>query len=560
MPNKTHILTDPSGNKKEITEELANSYSQGNNSLAAGYSVSPIQSPVQADQLSAPVAAPTPEAETPAQNEAFFDSLTGSVATARAELDTTLSDRKTKIDDELKTLKEEQKKILDDAGELTTPFREELQKKERERLFIEENFTASQRLTNELEGLLQEGNALIARQKGLPIHQRAASLRANRTIQDVEARAAVIQAVMNARNNQIAQAQHMIDRSIQAVVSDRQDALNYYQTLLDLNNNNILSLDAESKKIAEEQLNLVKGDLSRAEETADYIKNLMINPETAQFMAEAGVSLTDSVDQIKEKMAKQAKYQEAEDLKNTLVSQGFRYSPVPIEGDDVSSFDVGGQTMYFRRPVEELLGHQLQREQIATQRDSRRLNQERLDLQKAQVANAAIEKQIKIDEEQEKIDKSTAMGMTKANTAIGTIDKLLPRINFMTAGLGSYTEYIRGTAAADVSSDLDTLSAIVSFGGLQEMREASPTGGALGQVAVRELELLAALLGSFEQSQSAPQLKQNLGQARQHFANWKALVEADRTGVVTMVSEDGTVGHVPADEYEQALQEGYKLP
>jgi hypothetical protein len=42
------------------------------------------------------------------------------------------------------------------------------------------------------------------------------------------------------------------------------------------------------------------------------------------------------------------------------------------------------------------------------------------------------------------------------------------------------------------------------------MRDESPTGGALGQVAVQELEALQASLGSLNTSQSSDQLLRNL--------------------------------------------------
>ena len=73
---------------------------------------------------------------------------------------------------------------------------------------------------------------------------------------------------------------------------------------------------------------------------------------------------------------------------------------------------------------------------------------------------------------------------------IGSVDELMPRVNNKTVGFGSYSSFIRGTEAYNFKADLETLRANISFSELQAMREASKTGGALGQVAVRELELL----------------------------------------------------------------------
>jgi hypothetical protein len=57
---------------------------------------------------------------------------------------------------------------------------------------------------------------------------------------------------------------------------------------------------------------------------------------------------------------------------------------------------------------------------------------------------------------------------------------------------------------------LDTIGANMGFEQLQAMRAASPTGGALGNVTERELELLQAVQGSLQQSQSREQFQSNL--------------------------------------------------
>lgn len=347
MPTQTYN-TKSGGQAVKLTDKQFNKLTP---EMQARYTpTNPISTPLEAEKLQPAQQVPTPQPEAPTQQEVFQESLQGAVAQERATLDKTLAEQRTRVDSELQELKKEQQGILDKAEPLTEPFREKLQAKERERLQIEDNFFANQKLTNELEVLLNEGNALIARSKGLPIHQRAAAIRTNRTIQDVQARAGVIQAVMSARNNQIAQAQNMIDRSVSAIVADRNDSLNYYNTLLELNNADVISLKEEDKKLAEEQLNLVKGDLEQAKATADYIKGLMIDPQTAQFMADAGVSLTDTVEEVNSKLAKQSQVQQIDTLKNKLIEQGYEFVPFPTSNDNVQTFSVGGSTLSFRPP------------------------------------------------------------------------------------------------------------------------------------------------------------------------------------------------------------------
>ena len=51
------------------------------------------------------------------------------------------------------------------------------------------------------------------------------------------------------------------------------------------------------------------------------------------------------------------------------------------------------------------------------------------------------------------------------------------------------------------------------------MRDASPTGGALGQVSERELDLLMSTLSSLDQAQSEPQFLQALSQVEARYTN-----------------------------------------
>jgi hypothetical protein len=100
------------------------------------------------------------------------------------------------------------------------------------------------------------------------------------------------------------------------------------------------------------------------------------------------------------------------------------------------------------------------------------------------------------------------------NVVMQEVDRIfntMDRATLPTTGFGGWLlRNLPGTAANDINKLLDTVRAESSFSRLQQMREASPTGGALGQVAVQELELLKATIGSLEQSQTAQQFRDNL--------------------------------------------------
>jgi len=100
----------------------------------------------------------------------------------------------------------------------------------------------------------------------------------------------------------------------------------------------------------------------------------------------------------------------------------------------------------------------------------------------------------------------------------------------MTVGFaGNMTKGIAGTPAHDLSQTLLTLQANAGFDRLQEMRNNSVTGGALGQVSERELGLLMAAYAALEQSQSKGQFLQNLGRfEKQVDQSWKRVKLAYR--------------------------------
>jgi len=85
------------------------------------------------------------------------------------------------------------------------------------------------------------------------------------------------------------------------------------------------------------------------------------------------------------------------------------------------------------------------------------------------------------------------------------------------------------TAGYDLEKTLTTIKANIGFDRLQAMRDASPTGGALGQVAIQELEALQASIASLDQGQSPEQLKRNVQKVRRHYEGWKkSVIDAQR--------------------------------
>ena len=83
---------------------------------------------------------------------------------------------------------------------------------------------------------------------------------------------------------------------------------------------------------------------------------------------------------------------------------------------------------------------------------------------------------------------------------------------FTTGATGALFGLVAGTRAYDQKATVETLEADAAFSALQRMRDASKTGGALGNVSERELDLLKATAGSLRVGQSEEQFRENLGQ------------------------------------------------
>jgi hypothetical protein len=125
-----------------------------------------------------------------------------------------------------------------------------------------------------------------------------------------------------------------------------------------------------------------------------------------------------------------------------------------------------------------------------------------------------------------KRDAATRGGIAQADRVIAKVDEALSRVGIGTAGfVGSIAARVPGTPATNLRSDLETIKSNLGFAELQAMRDASPTGGALGAIAVQELIALQSTVASLDPSQSPEKLRSSLDQVRRHYENWKGTLE-----------------------------------
>lgn len=232
---------------------------------------------------------------------------------------------------------QKQESTIQQAEPLTQPFRQDIEEKERERLKVEENYFANQSLVNELDSLLTEINTSNLRDQELIRTGVISRTTANKRKENATARVGVIEAVLNARNNQIGTALNFIDRTVNAITQDKQSRLSYLNTLISFydqarneQGQKIVQLEKDERDIINKQISLLENDLAQAQKNADYIKELMISPETAQMVADAGITLLDTPEVVNKKLADYSYRQEKIQIANEMEQQGFQFITAEI--------------------------------------------------------------------------------------------------------------------------------------------------------------------------------------------------------------------------------------
>jgi hypothetical protein len=116
---------------------------------------------------------------------------------------------------------------------------------------------------------------------------------------------------------------------------------------------------------------------------------------------------------------------------------------------------------------------------------------------------------------------SEAYAGERKQRMLDDVDALLPKVTKWTVGPGSLLAGAPGSDAADFAAELETLKGNIAFNELQEMRNASKTGGALGAVSNVELGLLSSALGSLNTKQSPEAFKKQLQKIRASLQRWE---------------------------------------
>ncbi len=118
----------------------------------------------------------------------------------------------------------------------------------------------------------------------------------------------------------------------------------------------------------------------------------------------------------------------------------------------------------------------------------------------------------------------------QALTAAGNVEKSLDNAlgllsPYSTGYIGARSRGVEGSPSYNLAAELETIKANLGFDRLQQMRDSSPTGGALGAIAVQELVALQSTIANLDPNQSESQIRANIERVQTHYKSWRSAVE-----------------------------------
>lgn len=139
--------------------------------------------------------------------------------------------------------------------------------------------------------------------------------------------------------------------------------------------------------------------------------------------------------------------------------------------------------------------------------------------------------EIELEQNRQAAEINAAFAQRQTDTLMTTLanaEEIIQRNPGGTTGWGELLARLPASESRTLQSLLDTTRAIIGFDTLQSMREASPTGGALGAITERELAFLQSVQGSLDQGLSADVLLRNIQAIAASVQRWNQAMQAAR--------------------------------
>jgi hypothetical protein len=142
-----------------------------------------------------------------------------------------------------------------------------------------------------------------------------------------------------------------------------------------------------------------------------------------------------------------------------------------------------------------------------------------------QAMKAAKEAQ-RVTEESARRKMARETAAAQIDNVVSTVNDAISKVSSASAGWGSKLQNIPLTESNALKNSLQTVKANIGFDKLQQMRESSKTGGALGAVSEMENKALQASIASLEQEQDPKLLVKNLETIKNYYLKHKNALDA----------------------------------
>jgi peptidoglycan hydrolase-like protein with peptidoglycan-binding domain len=271
-------------------------------------------------------------------NDSYYQGLTQSMANISVQLEAerqrqldTIQQDKQRAQEELQSLRDQQSDIINEQGKLSIEEKQaKLDALDLETKRFDENYKIVQGLGSQLMDLMNQGNALIASQKGVTGLGVIRNPRVNETINNVTAAVGVIKAGIDVYNGQMSAAQNQLQLATNTLTSAYSDQIDYYKSLSNFyesqatdSSNKLSVLTANEQDFLQSKIASLEADKKRVQDTYEMIQNAMMDPDTALAYASSGVTLNDSPAVINQKLAKYAYSKELADTSTDMALKGY---------------------------------------------------------------------------------------------------------------------------------------------------------------------------------------------------------------------------------------------
>ena len=144
----------------------------------------------------------------------------------------------------------------------------------------------------------------------------------------------------------------------------------------------------------------------------------------------------------------------------------------------------------------------------------------------------------------------------KGKIIMNKVDEAMKELDFNTTGItGKLMSNIPGSDRKALEGALETIKANLGFEELQQMRNNSPTGGALGQVAVQELVALQSTVASLDPDMPTSTLKANLLQIKDKYKRIVNAIKTDIGGSSPRATAPSSTGKTPKEVADELINE-----